>query len=120
LKRGPPELPWLMAASVWIASLMVKLLGASICRWSALTMPAVTVPSRPNGLPTATTGSPTTSLLEFPTASGFNTDAGALTLMTAMSVDGSAPTTVALYVAPLGKLTLTDDAPLTTWSLVMM
>ena len=27
---GPPELPWLMAASVWIESLIVKLFGAFI------------------------------------------------------------------------------------------
>jgi hypothetical protein len=36
---------------------MVKLLGAVICRWSALTIPLVSVPSRPNGLPIASTAS---------------------------------------------------------------
>ena len=55
---GPPELPWLIAASVWIESLIVNLFGALIWRWSALTMPLVIVPSSPNGLPRATTLSP--------------------------------------------------------------
>ena len=44
---GPPELPWLIAASVWIESAIVKLFGAVISRWSALTIPEVTVSSRP-------------------------------------------------------------------------
>ena len=30
VESGPPELPWLIAASVWIESLIVKLFGASI------------------------------------------------------------------------------------------
>ena len=50
---GPPELPGLIAASVWIASAIGKPLGASIVRPSAETMPVVTVPSRPNGEPIA-------------------------------------------------------------------
>ena len=50
---GPPELPWLMAASVWIASGMVRPFGASMLRPVALTIPAVIVRSRPNGLPIA-------------------------------------------------------------------
>ena len=60
-RSGPPELPWLIAASVWIELLIVKLFGEVICRLSALTMPLVTVPSSPNGLPIATTLSPTVS-----------------------------------------------------------
>ena len=53
---GPPELPWLIAASVWIESMIVKLgLSEAIERCSALTMPLVTVSSSPNGLPIATT-----------------------------------------------------------------
>src|SRR5256885_8572526 len=61
---GPPELPGLMAASVWIVWSIEKLLGAWISRPSADTMPVVTVSSKPNGLPIATTGSPTRSVLE--------------------------------------------------------
>ena len=56
---GPPELPGLIAASVWIAPSIVKLLGAVMLRPTALTIPWVTVSGRLNGLPIATTGSPT-------------------------------------------------------------
>ncbi len=59
---GPPELPWLIGASVWMVSLIVKSFGAFIERLRALTMPAVTVCSSPNGLPIATTPSPTCTL----------------------------------------------------------
>src|SRR6478735_10338022 len=52
---GPPELPWLIAASVWIAPVMEKPFGAVIVRLVALTIPAVMVSARPNGLPIATT-----------------------------------------------------------------
>ena len=67
---GPPELPWLIGASVWIESLIEKLFGESIVRWSALTMPLVTVWASPNGLPIATTGSPTWTASELPNVSG--------------------------------------------------
>ena len=56
---GPPELPGLIAASVWITLLIVNPLGALISRWRAETIPVVTVRSSPNGFPIATTGSPT-------------------------------------------------------------
>jgi hypothetical protein len=51
--EGPPELPWLIAASVWIASGIVRPLGAWISRPTALTIPAVMVRSSPNGFPIA-------------------------------------------------------------------
>ena len=54
---GPPELPRLMAASVWM-----KRSNAPPCpveRETADTMPLVTVPPRPKGLPMAITQSPT-------------------------------------------------------------
>ena len=41
LRSGPPELPWLMAASVWIEFEIVKLFGEVISRLSALTIPLV-------------------------------------------------------------------------------
>ena len=95
-RRGPPELPWLIAASVWIESLIVKPLVAFIWRCRALTMPLVTVSESPNGLPIATTPSPTASLLEWPSARGPRRDDGAPTLITARSVEASVPTTLAL------------------------
>ena len=38
---GPPELPWLIAASVWIEPGIEKPFGAEIVRLIALTMPAL-------------------------------------------------------------------------------
>ena len=92
----PPEFPWLMAASVWIVLVIVKLFGAVMSRWRALTMPDVTVFASPNGLPIATTPSPTATLDESPSASGCRSEDGAFTLITAKSLEASVPTTVAL------------------------
>ena len=50
---GPPELPWLIGASVWIAFGIVRPFGAWMSRPVALTIPAVIVRSSPNGLPIA-------------------------------------------------------------------
>ena len=50
---GPPELPWLIGASVWIASGIVSPSGAWMSRPVALTIPAVIVLSSPKGLPIA-------------------------------------------------------------------
>jgi hypothetical protein len=55
---GPPLLPGFTAASVWIASGMVKPVWAGIARLTPLTMPVVTVPFRSYGLPMATTSWP--------------------------------------------------------------
>src|SRR5213593_1139573 len=63
LISGPPLLPGLIEASVWMKSSY----GPSpITRPVALTMPVVTVCSRPNGLPIAMTGSPTFSAADAP------------------------------------------------------
>ena len=70
---GPPELPGLMGASVWMA-LMNDVSPvpppAVTGRSSALTMPLVTVPSRPSGDPMATAWSPTLTLSESPIVIG--------------------------------------------------
>src|SRR3954470_16462757 len=58
-RSGPPESPGLTAAGVWIAPGMAKPSGASIWRPRADTTPAVSVRSRPNGLPRATARAPT-------------------------------------------------------------
>ena len=70
---GPPELPGLMAASVWIMfcrfSVAVPSPPAVTERPRADTMPWVTVgvpAARPSALPMATTASPTTALDELP------------------------------------------------------
>ena len=61
LISGPPELPGLTATSVWMNGRY-----SPVSRPLALTMPAVTVFSSPNGDPIAITHSPTRSLLESP------------------------------------------------------
>ena len=63
LISGPPELPWLIEASVWIASMTVSVSDPSpesgMGRCNALMMPWVTVLRRPSGAPAAITSSPT-------------------------------------------------------------
>ena len=120
---GPPELPGLIAASVWIASAIGKSLGAVIVRPSEETMPVVTVPSRPNGEPIAIVWSPGSSAVESPSSSGFRPPltAPGSTLSTARSDDGSLPTSCAgigLVSAPMR--TWNELASSTTWSLVTM
>src|ERR1035438_2153401 len=62
--RGPPELPGFNAASVWITCAIVAPSGALICRFTAETTPVVSVQFNPNGLPIASTPSPTSTALE--------------------------------------------------------
>ena len=61
---APPELPKLMAASVWMK--FSNVVTPSWPRPVALTMPWVTVWPSPSGLPIASTGSPTRSRSERP------------------------------------------------------
>ena len=67
---GPPELPWLMAASVWIAPGIWKLVSESIERFSAEMMPTESDWGSPKGLPMAATGEPTRSSSPVARASG--------------------------------------------------
>src|SRR4028118_814562 len=119
-KSGPPELPELMAASVWTALSMVKLLGASIGRPSPLTIPVLTLMPTLSGLPMAITGSPTPNAPESPSVSGRSKLSGASTWMTATSVEGSSPTSSAGLLTPLANLTEISSAPSTTCWLVTM
>src|SRR5260221_424665 len=93
--NGPPEFPGLMAASVWI-NLWNCRPSPMPPRSFALMMPAVTVAWSPNGLPIASTQSPTCTPSEFPSfAVGKSLPASIL--MTARSVSSSTPTTLAVY-----------------------
>src|SRR6516164_9858228 len=56
---APPELPGLIAASVWMKSSSIS---PEVARFFALTMPEVTVCPTPNGFPMARTTSPTWTL----------------------------------------------------------
>ena len=115
---GPPELPWLMAASVWITPLMPKPFGDVISRFRAETMPDVALRSRPNGLPIATTPSPTCSVDESPSGSGTSAAAGAVTFSSATSVELSNPTTFAGTRSSFEKDTVTAPPLVTTCAFV--
>ena len=67
---GPPELPGLIAASVWMIPLIIRPFLALSERSRLLMIPVVRVRSRPNGLPRARIFWPTSSCDESPSATG--------------------------------------------------
>ena len=79
----------------------------------------MTVPPKPNGLPIATTQSPTRASPSSPKASQ-GADPPFSILSTARSVRASRPTTRASCRAPSCRVTVTSVASATTWSLVTM
>ncbi len=126
LNRGPPELPGLIAASIWIALVTTCVLPSSpdaeTGRSTADTMPVVAVFARPSGLPTARTASPTVTSSDVPNDAGFRSSGGSFSSTTARSVVGSVPTIVASYRRPSDSVTCTVSfcAPDTTWLFVRM
>ncbi len=116
LNSGPPELPLLIGASVWMKSSYGP---CWMSRPRDETIPAVTVPDRPNGLPIASTQSPTRDLSLSP-----NATAGSLrsvcTCSTARSVRSSWPISLALSTVLSCSVTVISSAPLITWLLVTM
>ncbi len=91
-----------MAALVWMALVTAALPGSSTDsgavltgRSRALTMPVVTVPESPKGLPMAITGSPTESPWSSPIPTAAKSEGASLTCSTARSVEGSEPVTSA-------------------------
>ena len=85
-------------------------------------MPEVTVEFRPYGEPIATTDWPTWRSDDLPIVAGVRPDTPSA-LITAMSVTGSVPTTVALAVVPSLKFTVMlplSPATEATWLLVRM
>ena len=80
-------------------------------------IPAVTVPPKPNGLPIASTQSPTRSWSELPhltAVSGFVDS----TLSSARSTFGSLPTTFAVSCVLSWRMTVISSASAMTWLLV--
>ena len=70
MNNAPPELPELMAQSVWMRFMLTPL-ERVICRSSAETVPAVSEKvSSPSGLPIASTESPTLRSSELPKTTG--------------------------------------------------
>ena len=113
LNSGPPELPGLTAASVWMNG-TYEPSGSE--RDLALTIPAVTVFSKPYGEPIATTHSPT-----FTSSAAGSFTVGrsfASIFSTATSLARSKPTTLALYSRLSVSFTVTTDASATTCALV--
>src|SRR5699024_8895115 len=121
--NGPPELPGLIAASTWIALVIVasERSDSSLAitgRSRAEMIPVVTVESSPSGLPTAMTGSPTSRLSELPSVPGVRLSGASLICTTARSVVGSAPTTSAWYNRPSTIMICSFSAPAMTWLFV--
>jgi hypothetical protein len=116
LNIGPPELPRLIEASVWMKSSYGP---ALISRERAETMPAVTVPPRPNGLPIASTQSPIRVSVLSPQLAAFRSWSVS-TLSSARSVLSSRPTISADMVVSSWKRTVISSAPSMTWLLVTM
>ena len=114
LNSGPPELPLLIGASVWKKSSYGP---ERMLRPLADRMPAVTEPPRPNGLPMASTQSPTRILSE---SAHFAAGSGCLasTFSTATSVFGSRPIIFAGSSVSSCRMTVTSSASAMTWLLV--
>ena len=111
---GPPELPGLIGASVWIMG-SSETPGSS--RLRPLTIPRVIVWSSPIGLPMATTSSPTLTSDESPRRAA-GSAAALSTRSSAMSSTGSRPRMRAGVLLPESSVTVSDAAPSTTWALV--
>src|SRR5439155_9740866 len=116
--NGPPELPGLSAASVWMTSSMSRPERDRSDRPSALTTPAVTEWWKPYGLPIAIATCPTRTPRESPNVA--QGSAVPSIRMTARSVSVSCPTTSARLEWPSGMTTARGPASATTWLLVRM
>ena len=92
---GPPELPGLIAASVWIAPEIAKSVSDATERSTAETIPTDSDCACPNGDPIAATGSPTATFSLSPSGSGRSVRPFGSTRSSAMSAFGSCPSTFA-------------------------
>ena len=109
---GPPELPGLIAASVWMIPLIIRPFLALSERSRLLTIPVVSVRSSPNGLPRARIFWPTSSRDESPRATGKSFSAGAVDLDHAPRRSRRPRrSTSAAWVEPSKSVTWTDSAP---------
>src|SRR3954449_11014657 len=117
--RAPPELPGLSAASVWITSSTIRVavrVRTGSARPSPLTMPAVTLPAIPRGLPTATTRLPIRRSSTSRKTGG--STIGWSTRTTARSASGSRPMTSRRAMLPSANVASPLSALPTTWALV--
>jgi hypothetical protein len=113
---APPLLPGKIGAEVWISPPSITLELSCSVRLSAETMPWVTLPRRPSGLPSASTTCPSLSCDESANSAG----GGVASVMwtTARSTAGKLPETVALCRVPSLRTTFAVSKWLTTWALV--
>ena len=116
LNTGPPELPRLSAASIWMNELDWL---SGVLRSSALTMPAVTVLASPNGLPIRNTGSPGRNLSLSPNVTA-GSGRSASTFSKAISLCPAAASRVARNRVVSFKMTITSAASAIACRLVTM
>src|ERR671919_2520416 len=113
---APPEFPGEIAASVWTRSMRAGVRPPDgMARWSPETIPAVTLFSKPRGLPRATASSPTRGSASANCAAGRPSRS---TSSTARSVRGSVARTSAATRSPVAKAISMPEAPSTTWLFV--
>ncbi len=117
LTKGPPELPGLIAASVWM-SRVSRLPDNCSSRSKAETIPVVTdgVSPRPNALPMARTSSPTSTSEDLPSLADGRSSPSIL--RTARSLVGSCCTNSAVFTVPSESMTVIFAASSTTWAFV--
>ena len=115
LTKGPPELPGLIAASVWMKSNpgAATESGAPL----RLTIPNETVCSRPNGWPSASTSSPTRTRFESPRGSTGRLLAPSI-LIRARSTRSSLPATLPANRRPSASRIWMASPTSTTWAFV--
>ncbi len=116
---APPELPGLMAASVWIIG-WVSPAGEVTARSTALRYPTVTVPSSPNGLPMAMASWPTRNSSSTASSAACMSTSPGSKPTTATSEAVSAPTTSPSSRVPSESRTVTCSAFSTTCAAVRM
>src|SRR5262245_35792854 len=123
LTSAPPLFPGLIGALVWMALMSTAELPwpSDTVRPVAETIPSVTVPVSPSGLPIASTISPTRTALDLAKVAGRSVAGGFCTRITARSSGANTPRTRAASVLlALGSLTRTFLADPTTCALVTM
>src|SRR3990172_1814207 len=120
LSRGPPLLPGLMAASVWMRASCNSTGVPSKLRLNALTTPTVSVLCSPMGLPMAITFWPTSSSCESPSGNGKSSSLAASTWSKAMSSRGAVPTRRAAKRRPPLRITSIWFLSSITWKAVRM
>src|SRR3954469_2179004 len=113
---APPELPGLISALAWMAWDRVTPLPSDTLRLTDDTMPWVTLDRSPSGLPIASEMSPARTFDESPKLAG--SGVAPVIWMTARSLLGSAPTSLAACRSPFLSVTTNLVAPLVTCALV--